>query len=53
MGKVTLKQTPSYKTGTTDNKAPLFKVCIGSRATYRRAVFQNGQDKTPKASPKK
>ena len=29
------------------------KVCIGSRAPHCRTVLQNGQDKTPKASPKK
>ena len=50
---VTFEHTPSQKPGTTDNEVELFKVCIGSRAPYRRTVLQNWQDKTPKASPKK
>ena len=50
---VTLNHTPSQKPGTTDCTVQQSKVCICSRAPYCRTVLQNGQDKTPKASPKK
>ena len=50
---VTLKYTPSKKTGTTDNAVHSLKVYIGSRAPHSRTVLKNGQDKPHNASPKK
>ena len=51
MGKITVKHATSYKAGTTDYTVQWFKVFISSRTKHCRTVFQNYQDKTPRASP--
>ena len=50
---VTLKDTPSSKTGTSDYTVQWFYVCIGSRAPHCKTVLHKWQYKTQKASLKK
>ena len=52
IGRLSLKYTASYGTDTTDYTLQKPMMCFGSRAPHRRAVLQNGQDKTLKESHK-